>query len=133
MQALAVAFMATVAVGGVAWVFLYPLLSGEKKAEERRASFARTEPVARQIDRTQRNRREQVESTLKEVEARHQREKKVAIATRLTQAGLDWTPKNFYIGSCALGFAVFVLVFLISDYPCLEGGDRLIGGQDQMG
>jgi len=115
MQTLAIAFMATVAVGGVAWVFLYPLLSGEKKAEERRASLARPEPAARQVDRTQRSRREQVELTLKEVEARHKKEKKVAIATRLTQAGLNWSPKSFYIGSGVLGFTIFALVYLFTD------------------
>ena len=30
-----------------AWVFIYPLLSGERKAEQRMASVARTEPAAR--------------------------------------------------------------------------------------
>ena len=39
-QVLALAFLATAAVGGIAWVFLYPLLSGERKAESRRASIA---------------------------------------------------------------------------------------------
>ena len=33
MQALALSFLAATAVGGVAWVFVYPLLSGQKKAE----------------------------------------------------------------------------------------------------
>ncbi len=33
MQTLALAFLAAAAVGGVAWVFIYPLLSGEKQAE----------------------------------------------------------------------------------------------------
>ena len=41
MQTLALAFLVAVAIGGVAWVFLYPLLSGERKAERRRASVAR--------------------------------------------------------------------------------------------
>jgi tight adherence protein B len=112
MQTLAIAFMATVAVGGVAWVFLFPLLSGEKKAEQRRASLARPEPAARQVDKVQRSRREQVELTLKEVEARHQKEKKVAITTRLTQAGLTWSSKNFYIGSGVLGAAIFAIVYV---------------------
>ena len=40
MQALALAFLAATAIGGLAWVFVYPLLSGEKKAENRRASVA---------------------------------------------------------------------------------------------
>ena len=40
-QTLALAFLAATAIGGVAWVFIYPLLSGERKAESRRASIAR--------------------------------------------------------------------------------------------
>ena len=43
MQALALAFLAATAFGGLAWVFIYPLLSGEKKAELRRASIAKSE------------------------------------------------------------------------------------------
>ena len=43
MQTLALAFLAATAIGGLAWVFLYPILSGEKKAENRRASIARAE------------------------------------------------------------------------------------------
>ena len=38
LQTLALAFMAATAIGGIAWVFLYPILSGQKKAESRRAS-----------------------------------------------------------------------------------------------
>ena len=32
MQALALAFLAAAAIGGLAWVFIYPLISGQKKA-----------------------------------------------------------------------------------------------------
>ena len=113
MQTLAFAFLGATAVGGVAWVFVYPLLSGEKKAEQRRASVARSEPVARQSDRVQRSRREQVEGSLKEVEARRQKDKKVSLGTRLTQAGLAWTPQKFMIISGVLGVAAFATVFLI--------------------
>ena len=35
LQALSLAFLAATAIGGLAWVFVYPLLSGEKKAEFR--------------------------------------------------------------------------------------------------
>src|SRR3954451_24236034 len=98
-QALALAFLATTAVGGLAWVFLYPLLSGEKKAEHRRASIAKPEPAARQADKNQRSRREQVEGSLKELEARAQKEKKIVLSSRLTQAGLDWSTQKFMIAS----------------------------------
>jgi tight adherence protein B len=113
MQMLALAFLAATAIGGLAWVFLYPLLSGEKKAEARRASVSKSEPVARQTDKAQRSRREQVEGSLKEVEARRQKEKKVSLSVRLTQAGLDWTPQKFMLISGVLGLACFAAVFLI--------------------
>jgi tight adherence protein B len=108
MQVLALAFLATCAIGGLAWVFLYPLLSGERKAENRRASVAKAEPVAaRQTQREQRSRREQVEGTLKEAEARRAKDTKVALTTRLTQAGLSWTPQKFMIVSGVLAVVVF--------------------------
>ena len=43
-QTLALAFLAATAIGGVAWVFVYPSLSGEKQAESRRALVAKPEP-----------------------------------------------------------------------------------------
>ena len=112
-QTLALGFMAATAVGGLAWVFVYPLLSGERKAEARRASVAKSEPVARQTDRAQRSRREQVEGSLKEVEARRQKDKKVSLSIRLTQAGLSWTPQKFMIISAVLGLGCFAIAFLM--------------------
>jgi tight adherence protein B len=119
MQTLALAFLAAAAIGGLAWVFLYPLLSGQNKAENRRASVAKTEPAARQADKTQRSRREQVEGSLKEVEARRQKDKKVSLATRLTQAGLSWTPQKFMIASGILAVFFFGLTMM--------GGGGLLG------
>jgi tight adherence protein B len=113
MQMLALGFLAATAIGGLAWVFLYPLLSGEKKAEARRASVSKTEPAARQTDKAQRSRREQVEGSLKEVDARRQKDKKVSLSIRLTQAGLDWTPRKFMIISGVLGLGCFAATFLL--------------------
>jgi tight adherence protein B len=114
MQVLALASLAAAAIGGVAWVFLYPVLSGQKKAENRRASVAKAEPVAvRQNQRDQRSRREQIEGSLKEVEARRLKDKKVTLTARLTQAGLDWTPRKFMIASGILGAVAFVLAVLV--------------------
>jgi tight adherence protein B len=110
-QTLALAFLAATTVGGLAWVFLYPMLSGQQKAESRRASVAKPEPSARQVDKTQRSRREQVEGTLKELDARRLKDKKIALSTRLTQAGLDWTEQKFWVVSGGLGLAAFALAF----------------------
>jgi tight adherence protein B len=112
MQTLALAFLAAIAIGGVAWVFLYPILSGERKAEQRRASLARPEPMARQVDRNQRSRREQVEGSLREIEERHKKEKKVALSKRISQAGLSWSRQKFIVISCALGAVAFAAAYV---------------------
>jgi tight adherence protein B len=111
-QPLALAFLAATAIGGLAWVFVYPLLSGEKKAENRRASVARAEPAARQVDKNQRSRREQVEGSLKDLEARRLKEKKVPLGSRLTQAGLSWSPQKFMIISGVLAAVAFAMAML---------------------
>jgi tight adherence protein B len=120
MQALALAFLAATAIGGAAWVFIYPLLSGEKKAEGRRAQVAKPEPTAkRQADKTQRSRREQVEGTLKDLEARRHKENKQPLSVRLTQAGLDWSTQKFWVISGTLGGVAFL--------GALLGGGGLLG------
>ena len=113
-QTLALGFLAATAVGGIAYVFLYPMMSGEKNAEARRSSVARSEPAARQADKSQRSRREQVEGTLKEVEARQKKAKTVALGVRITQAGLDWTEKKFWVVSAILGVFGLLLPLLLN-------------------
>jgi tight adherence protein B len=111
-QALAFAFLAAAAIGGLAWVFLYPMLSGETKAASRRASVARPEPAVRQADKSQRTRREQVEGSLKDLDARRLKEKKIPLSSRLTQAGLPWTPRKFMLVSGGLAVASFAVALL---------------------
>ena len=118
MQALALAFLAAAAIGGVAWVFLYPLLSGQRKAENRRASVAKAEPVAvRQNQKDQRSRREQIEGSLREVEARRLKDSKITLTTRLMQAGLNWEPRKFMIASAILAAIAFGLAMLVGGGP----------------
>lgn len=106
MNMLAIAFLAAVAVGGVAYVFLFPLLSGERQAEKRRESVARTDATPRTIRTQQRSRRDLIESTLKEVDERNKK-KKVTLSIRIGRAGLSWSKKQFIIMSCGTGAAFF--------------------------
>jgi tight adherence protein B len=114
-QTLAIAFMSAVTLGGLAWVFLYPLLSGERQAEKRRASFSRSEVATRSVERNQRSRREQVEDTLKDVESRARQAKKIPLNIRLTQAGVSWSRRQFIIGSAVLGILTFLACYMIGD------------------
>jgi len=108
MQMLALGFLAAIAIGGVAWVLIYPSLSGQKQADSRRNAVAKPEPVAkRQNDKAQRSRREQVEGSLKEMEARREKQSKVPLSVRLTRAGLTWSVRQFWIVSAILGVVFF--------------------------
>lgn len=112
MHVLAMAFLASIAIGGIAWVFLYPTLSGERKAERRMASVAKTEPVARVSRANQRSRRDVVEATLKEVEERHKKTKHLPISVRITHAGLKWSKRQFLMLSGGIGVFMFLVGIL---------------------
>jgi tight adherence protein B len=100
--------LVTLAIGGVAWVFVYPLLSGERHTERRMASVARAEPTAPRPTRAaQRSRREQVQGTLKEIEDRQKKAKRLPLAARISQAGLTWSKRRFFLTAGAFGFVGF--------------------------
>src|ERR1700752_4293829 len=97
-QLMAIILLATFCAGAVAWVFIYPYLSGEKDAEKRIQSVARPGvPALKAASRATRSRREQIEGSLKEIENRRKKSKSVPLSTRLTQAGLSWSKRQFII------------------------------------
>jgi tight adherence protein B len=116
MQSIAIFFLASAAMGGVAWVFVYPILSGERKAEQRVANVAKSEPVAR-TTRNQKSRRDVLETTLKEIDDRRKKEKRVPLSKRIAQAGLTWSTRQFYLMSGGLGAVLFVLGMIIGAGP----------------
>ena len=121
-QTLALGFFAAIAVGGIAWVFVYPLLSGEKNVEQRLTSVARSTPTVRHADRAQRSRREQIEGSLKEIETRNEKQKNVPLTAKLSQAGLDWTPGKFGVVSASLGiFVLGIAIILGAGLPAAAG------------
>ena len=113
MDSLAVFFLAAVAVGGLVWVFLYPILSGERKAEKRMESVAKATPAARTSRGAQRSRRDVVESTLKEFEERQKKNRKLPLSVRIEQAGLKWSKNQFVMVSAGVGLGLFMLALLI--------------------
>lgn len=115
MQSLAVAFLVSVAIGSIAWVFLYPMLSGERKAEQRKELLTKTGAAAqaRTARTSQKSRRDQVEGTLKELEARQAKRRSAPLNVRIMQAGLTWSKRKFILISVALGLGGFLLFLLI--------------------
>jgi len=118
MNSIALFSLVAVAIGGAAWVFIYPLLSGERHAERRKDAVAKTGSAApaRVARNEQKSRREQVEGTLKEIENR-QAKKSVPLHMKISQAGLSWSKRQFVIISAAMGIAAFFLFILIDSGP----------------
>ncbi|MCW5690742.1 MAG: type II secretion system F family protein [Pseudolabrys sp.] len=112
MEQLPVFLLAALAVGGIAYVFVYPILSGEKAAEKRVASVARAQPASRATRASpQKSRRDTIENTLKEFEERQKKAKSPPLAVRIAQSGLSWSKQTFFVVSAAIGFGLFLFGF----------------------
>jgi tight adherence protein B len=73
------------------------------------ASVARSEPMARPTRMAQKPRREQIEGTLKDLEERQKKAKRVPLSIRLTRAGLNWSKRRFMLTAATMGLLAFGL------------------------
>lgn len=103
------------AVAGVAWVFLYPYLSGEATAAQRLDRVAggqgarRSSRVEKELDLRKRS----VEDSIKELEKRQGNiEKNPPLEVRIEQAGLTWSKTIYYVFSALCGIVVFGLTIV---------------------
>ncbi|MEA2906176.1 MAG: tight adherence protein [Alphaproteobacteria bacterium] len=125
MQNLALFFLVTVAFGGLGWVFVYPILSGEKRIEKRKASAAKFDATARVTGRSSlKPRRDQIEETLKEFDDRQKAQRRVPLAVKISQAGLTWSKRRFMLTAVGLGLAAFTLFLFTGTgmFPALGVG-----------
>jgi tight adherence protein B len=107
---LAVIGLAIVCAGGLAYALIYPFLSGEVKADARRDAVAQTSAraVRGKADEVA-VKRPSVEETLKELDRRQKNASRPPLQVRITQAGLTWSKKQFYILSGVLGVVGFLM------------------------
>lgn len=108
--------LAAVAIGAVAYALLFPFFSGERQVEKRRQSVieSRAMRAARAAQAEQvSNRRQAVADTLKDLEDRQKAKRKVTLRLRLQRAGLDVTPKGYWIASFVSGGVCGVLMFVL--------------------
>lgn len=120
-----VAGLAAVAAGGIAYVVLTPLLSGERRAEQRRKALS---TVKVSTDRTAAvSRREQVAKSLKDLEAKKDNTK-VTLELRIARAGLSWSRSKFYVISVLMAVLLSAFVFLLSGSIFAAVGALFAGG-----
>ncbi len=125
---LALAALAAFAVGGLAVVFVYPLLSGERKAEKRQAALTGG-PTKRAVDKQAdaATRRKQIADSLKEIETRTSR-KRVTLDNMLTRAGLNWSRRQFLILAAGFGIMLGAATFFLDGNPYIALAVVLVGG-----
>jgi tight adherence protein B len=108
-------------------VFIYPLLSGDARALKRQKSLVAPNPDRRERV-TAVNRKDQVAQSLKEIEAKQKARHRVTLETRISQAGLTWTKRRYYILSVAIGISLGVIVLAITQNPFTALGAVFAGG-----
>jgi tight adherence protein B len=131
-QSIAMFVLVALAAGGLIWVFVYPILSGDRKAEKRQESVVRTEPAGRvaaaAAGRNAPKVRRDIEETLKELEVRQKKQKNLPLAMRISQAGLTWTKRQYIIISVGIGFVLFAVIFLVGGGVLAAAGAAFAGG-----
>ena len=112
MNDLAVIVLAILALGGVAFVFVGPLFTGERKAEKRLEKAAQSNTITQKDRQQDRSRRESIEDKLKELE-RRQKKPKLTLNRRIAQAGLTWSKRQFVLISVVTGLVFVGMSFLM--------------------
>lgn len=107
--------LVAVAAGAVAYVFLLPYLSGERRAEQRRKALGQGRAMAAERN-VAASRREQVAKSLKELDAKKD-STKVTLELRLARAGLDWTRQKYYVVSALIAVCLAIGVLVMSGAP----------------
>ncbi|PTW62713.1 tight adherence protein B [Breoghania corrubedonensis] len=132
---IAVVGLVVLATGGVLYALLQPQISGDTRQSKRvaQAATSRTQVVAdRRNVHDADKRRKSIQDSLKEIEQRQKTKAKKSnepgLMTRIQQAGLTWSRRQFTLISVAVG-AVLALLALLQGMPLLVvGGAAIVGG-----
>lgn len=119
-----IAGFVAVAFAAVVFAFLFPYISGDREKEKRVQGV--TENRQRKLGNaaqteSQSSRKKSVADTLKEIETRGKSKEKVTLRLQLQRAGLQISPRDFYIASAISGVLGFALVHLGLNAPLMGG------------
>jgi tight adherence protein B len=128
-------FTVAIAVGGLAIAIVYPIITAT--AASRRVDAvasgrkdAKSNSLKSRFQEDQKDsRRRVIQESLKQIEDKErERKSKLTLRTRIAQAGLDLSPKSFWVISAVLAVAAFVapLVFGLPIY--LSGAAAFVMG-----
>jgi tight adherence protein B len=129
-RSLLIILLSVNALGGVFYIFVFPLLSGQAKSEKRQAQIFGKTPSKRSDFRAPdiASRRKQISESLKELEKTNAKKKKVTLENRIAQAGLTIPKTHFLIGSAIGGVVLAVMLYGSSGNPLFAAAGLVIGG-----
>lgn len=124
--------MAALAAGAVVYALLFPYISGDKQVEKRMQNVTenKSRRTARRVQQEQTaSRRKAVADTLKDLEDRQKKRERISLRLRLQRAGLDMTPRAFWIASAITGVAtaIAILVGIPNAHPIVIAASGFIG------
>jgi tight adherence protein B len=130
---LSIAVMAMLSVGGIVYVLLYPLLSGQRAGAKRLQALtapATADRIGREKrDNAGRDRNKRVQETLKEVETRNAaRKTKLSLRVLLQRAGLSLSPRLYLILSAVTGLVMAVVAWGWTGNPLIGLAAGVSGG-----
>jgi tight adherence protein B len=111
---LAAMALAGLAIGGGVYVLVLPYFSGERKAEKRVANVAQGQNRALRRPTVQplQTRRQQVQDSIKNIEAKQKANKRVSLRIKLLRAGLSIKTRTYYLLSLLTGLLGGAIVLL---------------------
>ena len=123
---IAVALLVMLAVGGIIFSIFAPSLSGTKRRDQRMQAVAarpqseKQRKALRDVDRRKKSIQDQLKDFEERQRAKHDKQHKVSLKTKMEQAGLEWEMKHFIIFSVICGLVFLVIGFIVG------GGNILI-------
>ena len=101
--------MVALAVGGVIFAIIYPMLAASASTSRFKA-VAGTAPRkegsslrSRMMEDSKDTRRKQIQESLNQINEKEKKKKSKSVRVRIQQAGLEFSPRTFYFGSVILG------------------------------
>lgn len=128
---LVVAVLGATAFASMVFVLLYPYISGERQTEKRVRIVTenRAQKVAtRAAAETVASRRRTVADTLKDLEERQKAKEKLTLRLRIQRAGLQITPRTFWILSFLCGCTLALVVYVALPPSTLKWILALVAG-----
>jgi tight adherence protein B len=102
-----IAALIALAFAGAVFAVAFPFISGDRQKDKRLKSVADNKPrkiaAAGAAGDAPTSRKKSVADSLKEIESRGKAKEKVTLRLQLQRAGLDMTPRDFYLSSAISG------------------------------